>query len=357
MRLEVDCERIRRNAEAVVAMCAAGGVQVVGVTKACQGHPAVAEAMLAGGVRVLGESRLDNVRRLRAAGVAADIMMLRLPSLRSVDEVVRLTQISLNSEVETVRALSRAARAAHVTHQVLLMVETGDRREGVLPQDALAAAQVMSALPNIEFLGVATVLGCIGGVLPTLASLESFVALAEAIEQSLGSRLAVISGGNTAHLGFLHRGELPARINQLRVGEGILLGVDSTTYCELPIPYQETVRVYADVIEVKEKPSLPEGPIGIDAFNRVPQWEDRGVRRRAVVELGAMDLQADCLVPQRPGITFVGVSSDHLVLDVTDADPPVRLGEELAFGVIYPALATGMASACATQVVHPAARD
>jgi predicted amino acid racemase len=353
MRIEIDSERIRRNAEAVVTMCAARGVEVAGVTKSCQGDPDIAAAMVAGGVRVLAESRLDNVRRLRAAGIEAEYMMLRLPARSAVDEVVRLTDVSLNSEVDTVRALSRAARAAGVTHRVLLVIETGDRRDGVLPEDAVAAARAMSGLPGIELAGVATVLGCIGGVLPTPAGMRRIVEVARDIEDALGTRLAVVSGGNTAHLPFLQRGELPARINQLRIGEAIVLGVDSTSFNDLPIPHRDAVRIFAEVLEVKDKPSLPEGPIGIDAFNRVPHWEDRGVRRRAVLELGEMDVRSDCLVPLRPGVTRVGASSDHLVLDVTDAEPPVAVGDELEFDVIYPALSTAMASACATRVIRP----
>jgi len=62
MRIEVDCERLRRNTETIVEMCAARSVEVVGVTKACLGHPDVAPAMRAGGVSMLAESRLDNVR-------------------------------------------------------------------------------------------------------------------------------------------------------------------------------------------------------------------------------------------------------------------------------------------------------
>src|SRR5512139_94121 len=102
MRIEVDCERIRRNAQVIVRLCAARGIDVVGVTKACCGHPQVARAMLAGGVTMLADSRLTNVRRMREGGIDSDVMLLRLPRLSEADEVVTLTQISLNSEVETV---------------------------------------------------------------------------------------------------------------------------------------------------------------------------------------------------------------------------------------------------------------
>lgn len=353
MRVEVDCERIQRNAEAIVEFCAPYGVEIVGVTKACCGHPEVARAMLAGGVSGLADSRLSNVRRMREAGIDADVMLLRLPRLSEADGVVKLTQVSLNSEVETVRALSRAAQARGLTHQVILMVEMGDRREGVMPEQALDTVRTIQAFPGIDLVGIGTNLVCIGGVLPTLENTQSLVDLAESIERTLGVRFRVISGGNTYNLDFVLRGEMPLRVNQLRVGEGILLGVNSVTKNPLPCPHQDAFNVVAEVIEIKTKPSLPEGPIAVDAFGRKPRWEDLGLRRRAILALGEQDMRIDGLRPKRPGVTIVGASSDHLVVDVTEADPPIRLGDELAFDPLYAAVATAMASAGVPKVIRP----
>lgn len=356
MRIEVDCERIRRNAEAIVAWCATFGIDLVGVTKACCGHPEVARALLAGGVKMLGESRMNNVRRLRQAGIDAGIMLLRIPRPSEVDEVVRLTQVSLNSEVETVRALSRAAEVQRVTHRVILMVETGDRREGVMPEQALSAARAILEMPYIELLGMGTNLACIGGVVPTQENVQLLVDVVEGAERALGVRFPIVSGGHTSNLDLLTRGEMPARVNQLRVGEAMLFGVNSTTYNPLPCPYQDTFRVVAEVIELQVKPSTPEGPITVDAFGRVPHWEDLGPRRRALLAMGEQDMRIDGLRPTWPGATLVAASSDHTVVDVTEADPPVRLGDEMVFDPIYAAVATAMASGGVEKVVKPIAR-
>ncbi len=353
MRIEVDCEHIRRNTEAIVKMCSPYGIEIVGVTKSCCGHPEVARAMLAGGVSSLADSRLDNVRRLRKAGLKVDIMLLRLPCLSEADEVVRLTQTSLNSEVETVRALSRAAQARSLTHQIILMVEMGDRREGVMPEQAPDTVRAVQSLPGIELVGIGTNLVCIGGVLPTQENAQLLVEMAESIEQSLGLRFRIISGGNTYSLDLITRHEMPGRVNQLRVGEGILLGVNSVTNSPLPCPYQDAFKVAAEVIEVKTKPSLPEGTIAADAFGRVPHWENLGLRRRAILALGEQDMHIDGLRPRQSGVTIVGASSDHLVVDVTEANPPVRLGDELTFNPKYVAVATAMASAGGVKVVKP----
>jgi predicted amino acid racemase len=352
MRIEVDCARLRRNTEAVIKLCASHGIEVVGVTKACCGDPEVARAMLTGGVSMLGESRLGNVRRLREAGIEAGVMLLRLPSISEADQVVRLTQVSLNSQVETVRALGRAALAQGIIHQVILMIETGDRREGVMPERALEVARGMAGVPNIELIGMGANTTCIGGVLPTRANTQLLVDVAEQVEGALGLRFKTISVGNSASLALLLRDEMPARANQLRIGGAIMIGeVDSTGDWPDALPHQDAFTVSAEVIEIETKPTVPEGPVAPNAFGDIPQWPDLGPRRRAILALGRQDLQIESLVPNRPGISIIGASSDHLVLDVTQASPAVCLGEELSFRPLYGAVATGMASAVATQIV------
>ena len=353
MRIEVDCERIKRNTEAIVEMCGSADIEVVGVTKACCGDPEVARALLAGGVSYLAESRLKHVRRLRDAGIGEKVMLLRLPALSEVQEIVALTQISLNSQVETVRALSRAAQAQGARHQVMLMVEAGDRREGVMPDEAIEAAKGMRGLPGIQLVGIATNVSCIGGVLPSRENTQLLIDVAERVEQALDMRFQVVSGGHTASLALIERGEMPPRVNQLRIGEGMLLGVDSAGNWPLPVPYQDAFRVFAEVVEIDVKPSMPEGTITIDGFGRTPHWEDLGLRRRAILAIGEQDMRIESLQPLWPGVTMVGASSDHLVVDVTEADPPVCLGDELAFEPAYGAVATAMASYGVTRVVNP----
>ena len=354
MRIEVDCERIRRNTAAVVGMCASAQIEIAGVTKACCGHPEVARAMLAGGASLLADSRLPNIRRLRQAGIEAEIMLLRLPALSQAAEVVELTQVSLNSQVETVQALSQAAASRGLTHRVILMIETGDRREGVMPEQALDAARTIVRLPHIELVGVGANVTCIAGVLPTVGNTQLVVEMGEQIEHSLGIQLKTFSAGNSASLALVLRREMPARANQLRIGGAIVIGeIDSTGDWPVALPHQDAFSVFAEVIEVETKPSLPAGPVAPNAFGEIPRWPDLGPRRRAILALGRQDVQVESLQPKRPGITFIGASSDHLVLDVTEAEPPVRLGEELAFRPFYGAVATAMASSTARQVVKP----
>jgi predicted amino acid racemase len=356
MRIEVDCERIRRNTAAVVRLCAGRGIAVVGVTKACCGHPDVARAALAGGVALLGESRLENIGRLRDAGIASDVMLLRLPRPSQADRVVQLAQTSLNSQIETVKALSHAAGLRGLVHQVILMVETGDRREGVMPERAVTVARAIAAQPHIALIGVGANVICIAGVLPTCENTRLLVEVAEEIERVVGIELPVVSAGNSASLALILRDEMPVEANQLRVGGALLTGeIDSTGEWPDALPHHDAFRVTAEVVEVETKPAAPEGRLAPNAFGVIPRRDDRGPRRRAILAAGRQDVQVESLVPHRPGITLVGASSDHMVLDVTETEPPVRVGETLVFRPLYGAIATAMASSTAVQVVRPMA--
>jgi len=355
MRIEVDCEKIRANAAAVTELCARHGIEVAGVTKCVCGEPEVARAMLAGGCTMLADSRLANVARMRDAGITAPVLMLRLPALSEASEVVRLCDLSLVSEIETARALSAAALAAGTVHDVILMVEGGDRREGVLPEDAAAVCRDMLSLPGLSLAGIGTALNCLCGVLPTAENQEAFAAIVARVETDLGMRFRLVSAGHSGNLHLAQSGHVPPAFNHFRVGEAILTGTDFSTWADLPTPHTDTFKVYAEVIEVKDKPSKPDGEIGPDAFMEIHEWPDLGIRRRAICALGEIDLRTSSLKPLRRGVTVVGASSDHLVLDVTDAEAPVLVGEELAFDTLYPAVSTGWSSACTTKVVHPMA--
>ena len=54
----------------------------------------------------------------------------------------------------------------------------------------------------------------------------------------------------------------------------------------MPGTRQDTVKLVAEVIELKRKPSMPIGKIGKDAFGNTPVFEDKGIRLRAILAVG-----------------------------------------------------------------------
>lgn len=343
--LSVDLARIERNARAVVRACSDAGISVFGVTKGTRGMPQVARAMLRGGVAGIGESRFENIRRLRDSGIDCPVMLLRSPPLSRIEETVRSVDISLNSELAVLRELSRVAERMGRIHDVILMIDLGDLREGIWPDDLASTVEEVIALPGLRIAGVGTNLTCFGAVLPSESNMGALVAEAEGLRRRFGLELAYVSGGNSSSLPLLLEGRMPRGITNLRIGEAILQGGRETFIGK---PWEALDRdaflLTGELLEVKVKPSVPIGETGLDAFGRRPVFEDRGERLRGILNIGREDVIVEGLTPVEPGIAVLGASSDHLVVDLEDADPPPGVGGSLSFRLSYGALLAAMTS-------------
>jgi ornithine racemase len=341
----IDLRILERNARAVVERCRAAGIDVFGVTKATCGMPEVAQTMLRGGVSGLAESRLENIVRLRAAGIAARMMLMRLPALSQVEDVVRYADISLNSELSVIAALSRAAERAAVVHEIILMVDLGDLREGIWPDDLLAMAEEVVKLPGVKIVGLGTNLNCLGGIVPTEENLGLLVGYAETMRKRFGLELPYVSGGNSGSLPLLLAGGMPPGINQLRIGEAMLQGGRDTFYDQ---PWTALDRgaftLSAELLELKIKPSVPIGRAGVDAFGRTPQFVGKGDRLRGILNVGLQDINTDSLFPLAPGVVVEGASSDHLIVDVHEMSPAPKVGDSIEFRMGYGSLLKAMTS-------------
>ena len=343
-RLTIDLDKIEHNARTLVRLCAAHGIRVSGVTKCVCGNPAVAKAMLRGGVAAIADSRLVNIQRLHRAGVDAAGLLLRLPALSEVEEVVDAVQVSLNSERPVLRALSEAAVRRGRRHEVVLMLDLGDLREGVWVDDFVALARDASTLPGIRIKGVGANLACFGGVVPSVDNMRVLIEQAEAVEALLGTRLDWISGINSSGLELIAAGRMPARVNHARIGEAILLGRETVRRRAWPDTFQDAFVLGAEVLELQRKPSAPVGERSEDAFGEQHDFEDRGVRLRALLNIGREDVDIDGIVPEAAGIRVLGATSGYLIADVTDASRRVCVGDQLAFSLNYGALLAAMTS-------------
>ncbi|NLD19387.1 MAG: alanine/ornithine racemase family PLP-dependent enzyme [Clostridiales bacterium] len=339
-KLVVDLSKLRHNIERVQNMCQDNGVEIAGVIKGCTGLLECAQQFDRAGCKFIASSRLEQIEPLKGRGIAAPLMMIRVPMLSEVEEVVRLTDISLNSEVEVLKALNRQAGIQDKEHKVILMADLGDLREGFWDKDELleTALMVENDMYNLKLAGVGTNLGCYGAVAATSEKLQELVSCAEAIEEKIGRELEFVSGGATSSLPRIIEGTLPSRINLLRVGEGILLAKDLQELWgyDMSYLYKDAFVVRAEVIEVKNKPSHPVGEIMFDAFGNQPTYNDRGMRTRALLGLGKVDYGfPEDLVPMEDGIEVLGASSDHTILDIEDAGREIKVGDTVDFRISY----------------------
>ena len=194
-------------------------------------------------------------------------------------------------------------------------------------------------LPHVELAGVGVNLGCYGSIQPTPENLGQLVHIARRVEDTIGRKLEIVSGGATSSFTLVHWGTMPEGINHLRIGEGILVSKDLQVdwgIHDMDYLRMDCMTLRAQIVEVKDKPTHPVGPIMVDCFCSRPTYEDRGIRRRAIAGIGRADV-GDIMVlhPRTPGMTVVGGSSDHCILDVEDCDPCPQVGDIVDFDVIY----------------------
>lgn len=345
--LEINLNKLEENSRRIVEKCSPAGIQVLGVTKGFSALPRIVSAMVKGGIDSLADSRLENIISLRKKGFANDITLLRLPKLSAADKVIQFADYSVNSEYAVISRLAELSNAIGIKHKIILMVDVGDLREGVLPEEALELAKKVMKLDGITVSGIGTNMGCYGGILPSIHNLNLLLEIKKDIEEKAGAALEIISGGGTSSLMLIDEGKMPKGINQLRVGEAILLGTDTTHNYKIPWLHQDAFLLRTEVIEVKVKPSVPIGEAGRDAFGKSPVFIDKGNRKRAIVAIGKQDVNIEGLIPVNEMIYVLGASSDHLIVDVTDAEEEITVGDQIVFKLNY----QGLLSTCTSKYV------
>lgn len=340
--VEVDLKKIEHNVKTIIDMCNKKHIVVAAVTKVFCANEPIAKAMLAAGVKGFADARISNLKKLR--DLNCNKLMIRIPMISEAIEVVKYSDTSLNSELATIMALSHAAKELNKTHNIILMVDLGDLREGVLMEDVATTVKKILKIDNIKLIGLGTNLTCYGGVIPDRENLGKLIKLKLDVEKIFGLSLSVISGGNSSSLYMVMDDTMPEEINQLRIGESIVLGRETAYGKAVPNCYEDAFILKGEIIEVKSKPTVPTGNIGVDAFGTIPHYEDKGIRKRAIVAVGRQDIRLEGLTPMDHDISVFGASSDHLILDITDSKKELTVGDIVAFKIDYGCLLAAMTS-------------
>lgn len=341
-RLVIDLKKIQHNTKWLVEYLDQKGISVTGVTKVALGNPDIAKSMTGVGVESIGDSRIENIQKMREAGIAAKYVLIRSPQLSKIDQVVKYADVSFNTELEILKKLSQSAQDQKKTHQVVLMIELGDLREGILPKDLEELVRQTLEFPNIQISGIGTNLACFGGVKPNSEKMTRLSELAQQIEIKFDIKLETVSGGNSANLPWVFDSEDTFRINNLRLGESIFLGCETLNRNPIEGLYTDAISLIAEVIESKIKPSVPEGDIGQDAFGSKPEFIDRGMINHSILGIGRQDVLVSGLMPTSETIEIFGASSDHVI--VVSGKRRLQIGEEVTFHLSYGALVAAMTS-------------
>ena len=329
-RLVTNLSKFESNVRTLTGRLAGFSVDVMAVTKVFKGSQPLIDILERSDVTFIADSRVSNLKEIRTSKPK---VLLRVPMASEVDEVVRFSDISLNSQMQTIKALDIAARAYGVVHGVILMFDIGDLREGIFHRDDyMPDVFGVLSLDNIRLEGIGTNLTCYGGVIPTPETLERLITIKDTIEKTASIRLSVVSGGNSSGLHLLFSGQQPPGITNFRIGEAFVLGRETAWGNRIDDMHDDIFTLEAELVEVRRKPSMPEGLLGMNAFGETVSFEDKGMMTRGIIALGRQDVRCDDLIPP-PGIEVLGCSSDHTILHLQD--DRWKVGDVVTFKLNY----------------------
>ncbi|MEA3266456.1 MAG: alanine racemase [Candidatus Fermentibacteria bacterium] len=344
-RIVINTEAILHNYNYVQRLIGMHDGVLTVVTKALSGNTASIEALIKGGIDSIADSRLDNLKTVTESGIEVERWYLKPPHPDELEDVIKYSDVSLNTELSTVKEINKVAKKVGTVHKILLMIELGDLREGILPGTLVTIYNDIFNLENIDIIGIGTNLGCLSGTVPGMDQLMQLVLYKELLELKFQRKLRLLSAGSSATLPFLIQGVIPKQVNHFRVGESILLGTDLIGGGSLAGLRDDGFILEAGVVEIKKKNLVPTGEIldDLHPFNTSPQSDPKQYAPgeqgfRAVVTIGELDTDISSLTPLNPEYEIAGASSDLTVLNVGSDDASIRVGDFVKFKVGYSAL-------------------
>ncbi len=325
-RLEINIKYQKENVEAVIRRCSKCNVNITGIIKGVNGMPEITKAFIEGGIKSIGTSRLEQIEELADNKQGISIMLIRTPMLSEIEDVIRLTDISLNTEREVILALDKEAKKQEKIHKVILMVDVGDLREGFWDEEELldVVSLIEDKLDNLYLAGVGTNVGCYGALEPTVETLEKLVVTADKIEARIGRKLDIISGGGSSSLMRIWDQDMPEKINHLRIGGEIMLShTNRVVYgYDMSDLHYDSFRLKAEIVKVKTVTD-----------------QEGNKRKEAFLGIGLVDYcHADALYPVEKGIKIRETFDDYTVVDIEDDSKDYEIGDILTFALSYGAL-------------------
>ncbi len=328
--LRIHLNKYKENIDYLTNLLHHKNLSVMAVTKVFDADQHLIQVINQTMIDYVADSRIEHLKHMITNKPK---VLLRISKLSEVDEVVRFSDLSLQSELDTIIALNDAAIREKRTHAIILMFDLGDLREGIYYQDNYdeIISSILS-LDHIKLKGIGSNLTCYGGVLPSLNIYERLKKIKDHIEQNFNMHLDMISGGNSSSLPMIFDNNLPHFISNLRIGEAFACGRETAYGKNIEHMHDDVFTMEAEIIELKKKPSMPDGETGMNAFGETVTFKDEGIKTRAILGIGRLEVNPDHLIPPK-GIHIVGSSSDHLIIHV-DKDG-FKLGEKITFKLTY----------------------
>ncbi len=335
-RVNINIDNLIANTKKMVDLAKQNHIDyVMAIVKVFAGDINIIKEIINTGITHIGDSRIQNLKKFQSLTLPK--LLVRIPMLSEVKSVIEYSDMSLNSELKTIVSLNEEAKKQNKKHEIIIMFDLGDLREGYYYSHSfINDINKILKLENIIIKGIGTNLTCYGGLVPNREILSRLVEVKHTIETNTNIHLDIISGGNSSSVNLFGTNEIPKEINSLRLGESIFFGKESSYSTYIAGFNHKNFSLEAEIIEVKTKPSYPEGNTSINSFGEEVEIEDKGLMKRAILAIGKQDVILENLQPVDTNIEIIGGSSDHLILDITNTD--YKLGDIIEFNVNYPGL-------------------
>jgi ornithine racemase len=330
--------KLKANFDFLDDMFRAYDIKWAVVSKLLCGDKSFLRELIALGVKQICDSRVTNLKTIKSLDASIETVYIKPPAKRAIRGVVEYADISFNTELATIRLLSTEAKKQGKTHKIMIMIEMGELREGVLRDDLIEFYSNVFELPNIEVVGIGTNLSCLYGVLPNEDKLIQLSLYEQLIEAKFNTKIPYVSGGSSVTIPLIFRNSLPSGINHFRVGETLFLGTD--VYHDKPFEemHNDVIRFFAEIIELIEKPVTPSGDMGSNVEGETFQFNPMNgaeTSHRAIIDIGILDVDTAHITPVKPNQKIIGASSDMIVVDLGSNDDKLKVGNQLEFSLDY----------------------
>lgn len=308
------------------------------VSKLLCGHKLFLEELVKLGVTEFHDTRITNLKMVKKVAPNSQTVYIKPPAKRNIPDIIRYADVSFNTDFSTIQLLSVEAAKQNKVHKIIIMIEMGDLREGVLGDHLVDFYELIFKLPNINIVGLGTNLNCLNGIMPSQDKLIQLSLYKQLIEARFNIPIPWISGGTSVTVPLLLKNQLPKQINHFRVGEVLFFGLDLFTNQTIDGMNNDVFRLYTEIIELYEKPKVPSGEQGFNVSGETPAYpeEDYGKQSfRAILDIGLLDCNPQYLIPEDENITIIEASSDMLVIDVQQNEAGYKVGDLITFKLKY----------------------
>lgn len=309
------------------------------VLKLLCGNEKYLEFILSLGDEQVCDARLTNLKTIKAINPKKETIYIKPPAKRSIANIVRYADVSFNTEITTIKWLSEEAKKQNKVHRIIIMIELGDLREGIMGEDLISFYRQVFELPNIEVAGIGANLNCLSGVMPSKDKLIQLSLYEQLIEAKFDRKIRGVTGGSSVMIPLLLTKQVPKGVNHFRVGETLFYGNNLFTNEIIPGMKSDIFRLHAEVVEITEKPVVPFGELDANPSGETFEVneEDYGkTHRRAILDMGLLDVShVDFLHPLDKGLEVLGGSSDMLVVDIEQSDKDYKIGDIISFEMDY----------------------